>query len=444
MSDAQVYPSFDNLIDKPTSIMYRPEEGIVVGMGQLVVDNEVCVISERTASEDYTRALDQLYPFWRQEIDLLKSPNPRTYSEQIVGITRGWANTHIASQFFKVKYIPPGYEDQWKESQQKKIPPQKHYVNPLCINGKFALIGIKVKETDKFRVAFCKIDGTVKGFYRSSSLELEYIANACFIGNTNAGFVATAKCVFHFKIDADLTLRVLWSIDNPTYPLFKSENMSEALAIMYPELVMYANENLLLVARYGEPFYIVNLKHVDKITKVDTQTTSLSAYLTEISCGTADGQLQNYVYTLKPGGAIKARLRAKKTRTMSKEWKLHTGAVVPVQKQAVQAHFYFKHHTVAALENAYILSNWNSSFHALVHNVESIVCLALIGDLVVALSSSYNLFFTQLVQSVPVKRDPLYKDTPPAPRGRQLLYADPNMICVLAPNGEIVQTLLPK
>jgi len=444
MSEQELYPSFDNLIDKPTSIMYRPEDGIVVGMGQLILDNQAVVVLRDTREEDFVAGLDILYPMWRREKAVLGSPTSKEYSTQIVDITRSWANTHLASQFHKLKYIPPGYESQWKEAQLKKAPPQQYFVNPLCINGKYALVGIKVNESDKLRVAFSKIDGTVKGFYRASTLELKYIANACFIGNTGKGFVATARAVFCFEINPDLSFTVHWSIDNPTYPTGSLENIDQQLDAAYPEIVMTASETLLVIAKYGQPFYVINLADTERITEIPMQTTSVYIADHEIACGTANGQVHCYTYTLTAKGIVKMKLRPKRTRSLCKDWKLHDGTEVPVPVQGIQALMVFKAQTVAALENAFILSDWNSSVHAVVNNVERIVCLALIGDLVVSLSSSYNLFFTQLVQSVPVKRDPLFKTSPAAPRGRQLLYADPNMVCVLALDGTIVQTLLQK
>ena len=444
MEAEELYPSFGNLIDKPTSIMYRPEDGIVVGMGQLILDNEATLVLSESADTDFVAGLDRLYPLWRREKEQLQIATCKEYAAHIPTVTRSWANQHLASQFHRLKYIPPGYEAQWKENLQKKAPPQKHWINPLCINGKYSMIAIKVKEQDKFRIAFSKIDGTVKGFYRASSLELVYVANACFIGNTNKGFIATAQMLFHFEIKPDLTLAVLWGIDNPTYPKFVSENVTEHLDAMYPEILLFATETMLLVAKFGQSCYAINLAEKEKVSEIKTEATSLYATAEEITCGSAHGQVQTYGYAVKPSGVIKTKLKAKRTRSLCKDWKLHDGTVVSVVTQPVLAHMSFKSHTAVALEKAYILSDWSSSAHAVVNNVEQIVSLALIGDLVVSLSSSYNLFYTQLVQSVPVKRDPLYKDSPAPPRGRQLLYADPTMVCVLAVNGDIVQTVLGK
>jgi hypothetical protein len=98
---------------------------------------------------------------------------------------------------------------------------------------------------------------------------------------------------------------------------------------------------------------------------------------------------------------------------------------------------------MASLEEALIFSDLVADQHAVVDEVEPVVSFSIVGDLVVSLSRTYNLYFTQVAQSVPLKRIRFFDDpAPTAPLHRQLVWATPHVVWALATNGEIIKTAM--
>jgi len=424
----RIYPSLANWINRPTSIQLDPAKPVVVTQGDVLVNNrEIAVTNDEIG---LAKGFDRIYPLWRAEKEFLGCSTVEQYSSRIKALTQIWASNRLNHAFMGPKYIPPGKQAAWRASLGKQETAFKLFVHPLAINSYFALIAVKTEEKDNFRVAFCKLDGTLKGFYRASALELPFISNACLIGNK--GFVADAKTIYHFAISGELKFEIVWQKPNPTYPKAEPSNAADALLTNYAELMLSANNQLLLIGKPGEEPYVLDCVTGEVKQRVPTLATSLYLTESEITCGTADGRITKCIYKIK-GDQVKLYPKAKKVIELAKQWE--NKATVPAQP--VNTHACIRHFTVASLDAAFIMSNSLDDCHSVVNEVERIVSLAFIGDLVLSLSQTYTLYFTPLCQSVPVKKVQLYKECRPPPLHRQLMCATPHCVWILAPDGEI-------
>jgi hypothetical protein len=423
----RVYPSLANWIGNPSSIQLGPNKTTVVKQGEVLINNQKIIVDNDEIG--LAKGFDRLYPLWRTEKEFLQCSKLEEYSARIQTLLQIWASNRLNHTFTAPKYIPPGKQAAWRASLKDKESPLKLLAHPLAINSYFALIAVKVDEKDDFRIAFCKLDGTLKGFYRSTSLELPFISNACLIGNK--GFVVDAKTIYHFAIN-DLKFEILWQKPNPTYPKAEPSNAGDALLITYAEMLLTANNQLLLIGKPGAEPFVLDPKTGDVKQRVPTLATSLYLTESEITCGTADGRIAKCTYKIK-GDQIKLYPKVNQTIELAKQWE----PKLNVPPQSVNTHACIGNFTVASLENAFIMSDSAADNHSVVNEVERIVSIAFIGDLVLSLSQSYTLYLTPLCQSVPVKKIQLYKECRTPPMHRQLISATPHCVWILAPDGEI-------
>jgi hypothetical protein len=426
----KIYPSLANLIAHPTSIKLKSDKGVVVGPGQVIVSNRG--IPVENSDSGYAKALDRMYPMWRAEREFLHCTEEE-YVERIKILTSLWASNRMNHTPMPVKYIPPGKHAEWKASLGKPDAAMKFFVHPLAINSSFALIAIRVDEKEDFTVAFSKLDGTLKGFYRPSPLKLPFVSNACLTGAT--GFVADAKNIYRFRING-MEMEILWKAANPTYPKQAPSNATEQLLTDFAEILLAGNEKFILVAKQGEQVFVLDATTGKLWQELPLRASSL--YLTEgeISCGTFDGKIVVSAYKVK-GEKLKLYPKVNRTVELAKTWEVSLAAPLEVPPQPVNTHVSVRSFTVASLDTALIMGDSAANQHSVVNDTEGVVSIAFVGDLAVLLTQSYTLYFTPLCQAVPAKKVSLYVESKPAPYHRQLVCATPHCVWVLAATGEI-------
>lgn len=434
---AKVYPSFPCIIDEPSTVMVNADEELVL--------SERFVLSEKvpsTQKQSLDTAISRLYPNAENEMKFLCCTAPE-YREKIRNLMLLWTSKNNMIHRYEVKYIPPGYEQEWKEATARKKPfPEKKYLNVLAINKSLALIAIKIKESDEFHIAFSLINGKIPGFYRSTPLQFPFVAGACLIEDTNAGFIATATEIVHFEVTENSDFKIIARFDNPTYPKKKPTNSAEELEHKYPILLMQATMQYLVVARFGScPMFIGARSHLFLYT-VPIEITSLNLRENEFSCGDSNGLVRTYALHYKKSGRPILKLKKKLSHPLCKVWNCFNQIIeIPPQKVLLQeavGNYY-----VYVLEHAMIAFDRKSKTIAVNNNIEPIFSAVVIGDLLITLTNSHTLFFTQVGQSVPLKRTKLTNEEIVGSPGRRLLYANLFGIWILCSSGTLIKVELP-
>lgn len=436
----RVYPSFPPLINQPTAINVRSGQGIVVANGQVLVSGADIFAGADEIS--YAKALDRLYPHWRQEMEILECESAQEYATRIKEICTFWASDKAPSKFIKLKYMPPNAGNR-NAVRALLNNPKQNYVNPLAINDQYALVAIKQDSAEDFHLAYCHLGGALEGFYRPSTIKLPFISTACLVGNL--GYVADSETIYHFVIEPKEGLKILWQQPNPTLPKLNSPNAAEVLATRFAEILMTANKSLLLVARHNEKIYTLDAETGHLLSSIPCLATSLYLTETEISWGTDSGKIASCSYTHSNQKKLKLYPKPKRDIKLAKDWELFAGTSLTIRPQQVNTHVIagnLKNFVMASLEEALVFSDLEADQHAVVDETEPIVSFSIIGDLVVSLSRTYNLYFTQVAQSVPLKRIRFFDECTPAPLHRQLVWATPHVIWALAANGEIIKTAM--
>jgi hypothetical protein len=435
---AKVYPGFPCLIDQPSAIVVDGEETLT--LGDKFVLKELKPNPAKNAN--LAASVSRLYPNATQEMQLLKCDTAE-YRKKIMDLMLAWTSKNNVVRKHEVKYIPPGYEKEWKEAMIKKKPfPENKYVNALAINKSFSLIAIKINEKDDFTIAFSLLNGQMPGFYRSTELKLKFVAGACFIENLGAGFIATATQIYHFEITENSEFKILATFANPTYPKKVALSSAESLEHDYPILLMQSTTQFLVVARYNScPMFIGARSHV-LFNSVPIEITSMFLAEHEFSCGTSSGDVRTFLIRSKANGQPGLRINKKKSFPLCKTWncfnQLIDIAPQEVVLQQVVGNFY-----IYVLKRAIITIDRTSKTIAINNEIEPIFSATVIGDLLITMATSHTLFFTQVGQSLPVKKTKLSDEEVVGAPGRTLLYADLFGIWVLCSSGTLIKVELP-
>jgi hypothetical protein len=433
----KTYPSFPCLIDKPTSILVDSEKPIVISDAFVLEEKQ-----PKSKIKAASAAVSRTYPNFKEELDFLKCDIAH-YSNTITDLMQLWLSVHNNVRNYPLKYIPPGYEAEWRKAlQEKKAFPEKHFLNVLAINKSIAIIAIKIKESDDFRVAFSFLDGQVPAFYRATPLEFPYIAAACLIGNTSSGFIATAQRIYHFEIAEKTKFRIVSEFDNPTYPKRPCPDAQTQLMYDYPVLLMQCNATFLVVARYNSRPVFIDIDDHSVYNPVTAEVTSFCLTNDEFSCGSSHGVVRTFNFQQKKSGALKLRNIKKLSMSLSKTWNCF-GQTVDVQSQDVVLQRVVGRFYIYVLKRAIITIDRMSKITTVNNDIEPVVDAFVFGDLLVTMTASHTLYFTQVGQSVPLKKlSPISEEVVGSP-GRTLLYANLYEIWMLCSSGTLIKIELP-